>query len=362
MSKLANVLILSALGWLDTSAQPAIRIEVVYREPADAFEILDNVSEWWPGYCDSAYRESWADSVGILPSDSTFFTQYARLRSRYFDKSGQENEDPRANRNGLFTDRATLTSDPVAFAFYSSETMEEAFRRLGPVVAPDEVTFLRTFYGHFSDRVARLTATTERTVAASLEQTRRTLGDPAVAPYLDDIVRFFGVDDDVTFTALYVWWPDANRVAANPNGPFLLLRVRPYPGEALNNADIVVHEVVHVISAMQPDAQKRSISDAVLKACPNALEMTRRLGVVEEPIATVLGNMEFRRRFEPARFTWGRQWYGEEWVDLLARLFYPAVMDALASDKTVSGSFTADAATLCVVGAKVLGEQGANSP
>lgn len=263
---LINVLILFALLWLSASAQAAIRIEVVYREPADVFEILDHVSEWWPGYTDSTYRESWADSVATFPSDSAFFAEYARLRTRYFDKTGQQNEDPRTNRSGLFTDSATLTSDPVAFAFYRSETMGEALQRVGHVVEPDEVEFLRSFYAHFSERVARLTATTERSVAASLERTRGTLGDPAVAPYLDDIVRFFGVEDDVTFTALYVWWPDANRVAANPNGPYLLLRVRPYEGEVLSNADVVVHEAIHVISAMQSDAQKRLISDAVLAA------------------------------------------------------------------------------------------------
>ena len=145
MHQLASALLLSTLGWLDASAQASIRIEVVYREPADAFEILDNVSEWWPGYNDSAYREAWVDSVGILPSDTTFFAQYARLRTRYFDKTGQDNEDPRANRNGLFTDSATLNSDPVAFAFYHSETMEEAFQKLGHVVAPNEVAFLRLF-------------------------------------------------------------------------------------------------------------------------------------------------------------------------------------------------------------------------
>lgn len=166
----------------------------------------------------------------------------------------------------------------------------------------------------------------------------------------------------MTFTALYVWWPDATRVAANPNGPYLLLRVRPYAGEALSNADVVAHEAIHVISAMQPDAQKRLISDAVLAACPSALELTRRLGVVEEPIATVLGNMEFRRRFEPTRFTWGRQWYGEEWVDLLARFLYPSVMDALSNGKTVSGAFSADAAALCTAGAEALEVRGARGP
>jgi hypothetical protein len=359
---LASILILSALAASSAAADPALRIEVAYREPADAFEILDNVSEWWPGYTEPAYREAWVDSVGIVPADSAFFARYAQLRARHFDKSGQDNGDPRTSRSGLFTDRATLTADPVAFAFYGSESMEEAYRRLGEIVEPEELAFLRTFYAHFSARLARLTGGTGPSIAASLERTRQVLGDPGVASYLDEIVHFFGVEKGATFTALYVWWPDAERVAANPNGPYLLLRVRPHSGEAIDSADVVVHEAVHVISALQPDAQKRAVSDAILAACPGALEQTRRLGVVEEPLATVLGNMEFRRRFEPARFKWGRQWYGERWVDLSARLLYPVVMEALSGGRTVNGAFAADAASLCAIGAEAPEARGKPGP
>jgi hypothetical protein len=348
----SSILILSVLLWSSVAAQAAMRIDVAYRAPADAFEILDNVSDWWPGYGDPAYRAAWADSVGFLPADSTFFARYARLRERYFDKTGQQDEDPRTSRSGLFTDRGTLAADPVAFAFYRSTTMEEAFARVGQVVEPDEVAFLRSFYAHFAARLTALTNATEPAVASSLARTRRTLADPAVAAYLDDIVGFFGATDDTSFTALYVWWPDAERVAANPNGPYLLLRVRPHAGEALDSADVVVHEAVHVICALQPEAQKRSLSDTVLAACPDALALTRRLGVVEEPLATVLGNVEFRRRFMPSRFTWGRRWYGERWVDLMTRLLYPVVMAAMAENRSMDGAFARDAAALCAVGAE----------
>ena len=331
----------------NASAQPGVRLEAVYREPADTFEILDNASDWWPGYTESAYREFWTDSIGVSAVDSSLFERYARLRERYFDRTGQQNDDPRTSRSGLFTDRAVLSADPVAFAFYGSESMDEAFDRLGHVVEPGEVAFLRSFYDHFASRTAPLTAETQRSIAPSLARTQAVLRDSALADYLGKISTFFGVSDDVGFTALYVWWPDADRVVANPNGRFLLLRVRPYEGEAVNSADVVAHEAVHVISAMQPDEQKRAVSDSVLAACPDALDRTRRLGVLEEPLATVLGNMEFRRRFDPGRFGWGRRWYGEPWVDLSARVLYPVVLDALATGETLAGSFSVDAAALC---------------
>jgi hypothetical protein len=42
---------------------PAQAIEVRYREPADAFEILDHVSNWWPGYVEEAYGKFWLLAV-----------------------------------------------------------------------------------------------------------------------------------------------------------------------------------------------------------------------------------------------------------------------------------------------------------
>jgi hypothetical protein len=56
---------------------------VVYREAADLFEVLDNVSEWWPDYTEPEYRQYWTDSIGFQPGDSALFASYAALRSRY---------------------------------------------------------------------------------------------------------------------------------------------------------------------------------------------------------------------------------------------------------------------------------------
>jgi hypothetical protein len=329
-------------------------VAVAYREPADRFEILDNVSAWWPGYTDDTYREYWVGgggsaSPGLSADDETLFERYAEIRTRYFDRSGQEDEDPRTSVSGLFTDRRALSADPLAFAFYRSESMDEAFERAAGVVEPGELEFLRKCFEHFAARLDPLVAETRQSVAASLARTRKTLEDERVRAYVDDIRAFFGVEDALEFTALYVWWPDAERIQANPNGPYLLLRVRPNAGETIDSADVVVHEAVHVLSALQPVAQKRATSDALLAASPDMLDGTARLEVLEEPLATVLGNMEFRRRFDPKRFSWGRQWYGKSGVDLSARVLYPAVMDALANGGRVGGAFTKDAAALCAV-------------
>lgn len=332
-----------------TSAEPHVRLELAYREPADRFEILDNASDWWPGYADRTYREHFEKTFGVSEDDARFFARYRELREKHFDRTGQDDPDPRQAACGLFTDRAVLRADPVGFAFYESATMAEAFERVSHVVDAVEVEFLRSFYAHFAARLDLLTGETRGLTEASLERTRASLARPGLEAYLDDLCRFFGVTERLRFTALYVWWPDTENVRANPNGPFLLLRVRPAKGERIDSADVVVHESVHVLSAMQPQEQKRRVTDAILAAAPHLLEHARRLEVFEEPLATILGNIEFRRRFQPERFSWSRRWYGKPWVDLSARVLHPAVTDALASQAGLGGPFTKEAAALCAI-------------
>jgi len=340
---------LASLPQSPPEAKRGLPVEVVYREPADRFEILDQASDWWVGYCDPAYRESLEKRSPLTAEDASFFARYKALREKHFDRTGQEDPDPRTAACGLFTDRAVLRADPLGFSFYQAETMQEAFERVARVVDAADVEFLRAFYAHFAPRVDPLTRETRDSIGGSLERTRQTLARPGLDAYLDQIRAFFGVTDEVRFTGLYVWWPDTENVRANPNGPYLVLRVRPHKGESINSADVVVHEMVHVLSALQSDAQKRSVSDAILAACPQLLDHARRLEAFEEPLATILGNMEFRRRFEPERFSWSRRWYGKPWVDLSARVLYPALMDCLSGRQVLGGTFAKEAAALCAV-------------
>jgi hypothetical protein len=326
---------------------PAQAIEVRYREPADAFEILDHVSNWWPGYVEEAYGKFWADSVGVQRGDSAVFARYARIRERYFRKEGQEGGGARREGSGLFTDRAALAGDPVGAAFYSSEGWEEAFGRLRAFMAPEEVAFLRSFYARFRRRWAPLAARTRARTAASRAATDSTLAEPEVVAYLARVRGLFGAGPAPAFTALYVWWPSTERTLATPSGPHLLMRVRPAPGEVVNSADVVAHEAVHVYAALQTDSAKQAVSAAVLDRCTPPAG-ARRLAVLEEPIATVLGNIEFRRRFQPRRFQWGRQWYGDPWVDVFARLLYPVLIGALDSGQPLE-TVSRDAGALCAV-------------
>ncbi|HZF67160.1 MAG TPA: hypothetical protein VEZ47_03890, partial [Gemmatirosa sp.] len=259
--------------------------------------------------------------------------------------------------SGLFTAGAALTADPMAAAFHASATVDEALARLAGVLTADERAFLRSFYGRFAARVDPLLAETRARTAPSQALTAATLADTAVGAYLGRVARLFapvgsgaGADGARAMDALYVWWPDSAQTRASPVGRTLLLRVRPPASDTVNSADVVAHEVVHVLAAEMPPTTQRALGAAVLAGCgasdgpPGGV---RRLAVLEEPIATALGNVEFRRRFQPRRFTWGRRWYGDPWVDVYARLLHPVLVERLATGRPLDASFARDAGALC---------------
>jgi hypothetical protein len=318
-----------------------------YRHAADVFELLDNVSDWWPGYSDSRYRHYWTRHIGVSAADDTMLARYARLRERYFDKTGQSNENPATSEGGLFTARATSSADPVGDAFLRSETIDEALDRLRGTLQPDEVAFLRRFYAHFEPRYGPLVTQHERAIRASLAETNRALTSREFAGWIARTERFFGAPTIGTpYEALYVWWPDTLHVVANVRGRHLVLRAVVRPDEPLNVGDVVAHEIVHAIAARQPSTQKRALSDALLRDCP-ATAAVGRLNTIEEPIAVVLGNMLFMRAFRPERYRFARRWYGNQWVDVYAKLLFSPLVEAFESGRPIADGFVDQAVPLC---------------
>ena len=345
-------LILSALAACSIPATAQVPSVVVrYREAADVFEMLDQVSAWWPEYVEPAYRLAWTDAHLLQPDDSAFFARYAELRARHFDRTGQDTNGSFRGGSALFTSRSTLAADPVASAFYRSDSLPQALELLHGTLSVEETDFLRAFYAHFASRTSVLAAQTRSLTDSSRTATARTLEDPGVEQYLSVVSALFAPasersDGRASFTALYVWWPDTNQTAATPNGSAFVLRVRPRAGEVVNSADVVAHETIHVFAARMSEARQQSLSGALLDGC-HAPASLRRLAILEEPIATALGNIEFRRRFMPQRFSWSRRWYGDAWVNVYARLLQPVLAERLITGVALDARFASDAAALC---------------
>ncbi len=134
-----------------------VQIEVTYLEPADIFDIMDNVSQWWPGFTEIEYQKHWEKKFGSNVKDKELLKKYGSFREKYYDDPDQKEKDPLKNRNGFFSTLGAINADPVAEAFYSSNSVTEAYGKLRKTITSDEIGFLKGFYKHFESRYSQLT-------------------------------------------------------------------------------------------------------------------------------------------------------------------------------------------------------------
>ncbi|MGK5087555.1 hypothetical protein WDW86_08350 [Bdellovibrionota bacterium FG-2] len=106
-----------------------VKLQAVYHEASNVFEIMDNVSNWWPGFCDEEYQKYWQKTFGLSEQDKVFFEGYRKIREKHYADPDQAEKDPLKNRNGLCATLGSVTADPIAEAFYSSDSLEAAYER-----------------------------------------------------------------------------------------------------------------------------------------------------------------------------------------------------------------------------------------
>jgi hypothetical protein len=344
---------LSAAVWVSicekSSAKPTsiVSFEVTYSDVANTFDIIDNVSNWWPGFCEEEYRKYWERKHPVSEQDLKLFGEYKAIREKYYDVSDQSEPDPSKNRNGVFAFQSILTSDPIAEAFYNAKTWDDAFNSLSKKLSPDELNFLRLFYSVFSQKVQPLLEESKvfMRVAQSVRKKVRTKSSQ---DFFSKVANFYGVASTVNYSVQYVWWPPIDRTNASPTGRFLVMRYNPikHLNDAEADVDVAFHEVVHTISAMQTYEQKQSLSKAFLDKCPVQGRL-KKSTLVEEPLAVIIGQAIYTKKFDPKNFSYTAKWYNEKWINLFSKLAYPYVSEAFQRGERLNEKMMANLGILC---------------
>lgn len=332
---------------LVSTVHAKIKITVEYSEAANYFDIMDNVSNWWDGFTEVEYSKEWEKRNGPnSEADIQLFSKYKDLRQKFYDDPDQKEKDPLKNRNGFFSTLSSATADPIAGAFYSSLTMEDAYKKLADKLSNDEIAFLRSYYDHFKEKAQSFLKESEgfRTI---LPKVKKSLSSEKVNRYFSQVTAFYNVKPSLEYRIIFVWFPPIKRSMASPTGNFLIMRYNPTEDlkMAADDTDIAFHEVVHVISNYQPLEQKKSITEAFLKSC-NVTQL-KKLTILEEPLAVIFGQIIFLENFNPAKLKAGQSLYNNPWISVYAKLLHPVVKDYLKNKKTISDDFIQSAGKVC---------------
>ena len=204
-----------------------IELNVVAREAASIFEILDNVSNWYPGFCDTEYQDYWKQKFGISSNDKKLFKRYQKIRKKYYNDPDQKPRDPTKNRNGFFSTLGSLSPDPYAEAFYSSDELKTAFFKLSKLVNKEELSFIKSFYKNFEEKYSPLVSKTRNGYKDVIKNTKASLVNEKVKKYTLKLQKFYNVRKNMKYEVIFVWWPPIKSTRANPTGKYLVMKSNP---------------------------------------------------------------------------------------------------------------------------------------
>lgn len=328
-------------------ARAQITLDAGYSAPANLFSLMDNVAEWWPGFNDPAYRAYWTEMYGWTEEDQRWAAAYRAYRERTYSDPGQAERDPATARDGLFAKRSSVSTeaDPLAEHFLAAATIDGALATLDDVADEEDAATLRGFYAHFEPRWRELLEES-RDCEGRVQGLRAELSGPEVDAYLERVSGFYGVDAELEFKALYLWWPPVDRTQAEVVGRAFLIRTHPTRHASEGGwSGAAIHEAVHYLSAHQPYAQKQALTEAFLDRCP--VQISAFYKVLEEPLAVAWGNAAFAKYGRGRPLDPSANWYWRPLPSVMGRLLWPHVDALYGTDATINDGLVDVAAGYC---------------
>jgi malate synthase len=131
-------------------------IHVSYHYPADAFNLIEQISGAAPEFfLDEKFKKEWVTRFPLTEIEEQMLTEYRSIRkSQQGDKWWERNPaDFDETPDGLFAPAPKETEDPVAHAFYSAASFEEAWKNLAVVVDRGTLNFFQDFFAAFRSKI-----------------------------------------------------------------------------------------------------------------------------------------------------------------------------------------------------------------
>lgn len=329
--------------------QTVLPVRVEYHQATDVFNVLDNISDWLPGYTASVYGEYWQAHLGLDEADRAALAAYAAFRQRTAPAARAAPPDPAAAPD-LFAPPLTRDVDAFAQPFLEASDFDTAAAIAIAAQAARDRAMLRAYYARFGPRAVRLVAAQSRfdDQRAALASQLALPGVPVVA---EGIRAFYGVDATPAFIARFVWWPDPDRTQAKVRGRTILLQ-GPADGAGgdtpMDWAPIVLHEYTHYISASQPMAQRQRLSAAFLRACPTAAALPNPLNAFEEPLAVYWGQYRFEHDVRGRELPADGKWYFKPMPDHIAKAIATAFPSTGPAPSLDDPALVSAATTACL--------------
>ncbi|MBA2664911.1 MAG: hypothetical protein H0U74_21665 [Bradymonadaceae bacterium] len=263
---------------------------------ASHFWVIDQLSRWDGRLAGPHYQRYFDTRFGLGEQDLAVLAAYAEVRRAH---SGAMFVDAPDSARPIDLLAPPLSYEHFALSFLQAGDVEQAVATLE--LRGRDAASVRTVFGHFKERIDVLLLQADH-----LDSARDKLEALGVRGelrgYLARMASFFEVGDRLgaELVVEIVWAPDGY-AQATQFGPHMVI---PLPvTSALEEADlagwlgVVVHELGHFFLSCMGSEQRWQASQRILNEV--GVVNARRANVVDEALATALGNIVFMGRAFP---------------------------------------------------------------
>lgn len=308
-------------------------ITVKYRYAADAFYLMDQVSEAIPVFfLVKDYRQSWEKQYGISDVDEKYFQKYKKIREKYrdipehvgFGIGAQIAEYP----SDLFGPAENDFIDPIATVFYQSESLDQAFDTLD--ISSEDSFFIKEFYSYFAEKINKLIGSSNTSSVTLIQKANNFLHQEFVVKHLESIRVFYNsIPSD--YQALILWRPEGGGFCASFYNGYLLIQLSPeilpmlesdsesFSDLFMTYIGVVIHEATHGFSGNQNTEQKLRLTEKYLEGSGPLEDVFNiwylgEFNFLEEPLVQILSQALFFKKYYPEFFDLEDNAYGHPLV------------------------------------------------
>lgn len=316
------------------------KVNVVYSEAADVFEIMDHVS-LWTTKLPTAIRRHWEKKFGeIGGEDLNLINQYIALR-RKSDSSYSSYVEEASPVISLFGDKG-ITKVPLSMAFYSSKSVGEALKKVGPYITVREYKFLTKFYKHFLPKIQTMVkeSTSFKSHTTNYQKSLKKV-------FADKILKRFSQFLGLKMTAktgikfIVSWWPNNEEPRYDFRGNYIFLRYHPlssakvWSGESLLNAAVKTY-----MAHLSPNQKTNSTKIFNRKCSGRAIEFNNALESIW--VRALPEKWKLKKKFSLQK-----KWSEDTFTNLFIKLMFPLVEENINNKQNIEGTFIHQSSQLC---------------
>ncbi len=289
-------------GWSNVRAPVEVRWRV--SEFASHFWIIDQLSRWDERVISPEYRRYFEIKGEINAKDLAMLETYAEVRRAHSGAVFANRVELQGGRQNVFLDLLSplRSYEDFSRSFLQADDVEHAIVALA--LRKKEVEVIRMVFEHFRPRIERLlTASRYLKYSAKRLELLSYRGD--LGGYLARMASFFRVDTALerAIVVEIVWAPDGF-AQATQFGEHVVIPL-PLTGvveerDLAGWLGVIVHEIGHYYVSSMNSQRRQSASDRILSEV--GVVNVRRANVVDEALATAIGNIVYMKRAFPEYF------------------------------------------------------------